>query len=149
VCAPPPGKVKPVSAHAAMFPARLDAFARVVTFVESACASAGIERADCLRLTLVVEELFVNTVVHGHGGDSDAPVRLTLDPQPSGIKVIYEDQAPRFDPSAGSDDVPDVRERLPGGLGLVLVKRLSSGLEYSRAERGNRITFVVKGPTAG
>lgn len=138
-----------MSSHAATFPARLDAFGRVVAFVESVCASAGVGRLDCLRLTLVVEELFVNTVVHGHGGDSDAPVLLTLDPQPSGIKVTYEDQAPRFDPSARSDEVPDVRQRPPGGLGLVLVKRLSSGLEYSRAEGANRITFMVNPPTAG
>lgn len=138
-----------MSAHAATFPARLAAFEHVVVFLESVCASAGLERADCLRLTLVLEELFVNTVVHGHGGDSDASVRLTLDPQPRGIVVSYEDEGPRFDPSAGPDEAPDVREGPPGGLGLVLVRRLSSDLAYSRAGDANRITFVINPHRAG
>lgn len=149
MCPGPPDAVKPVSVHIATFPARLDAFERVVAFLETVCTGAGLERADCLRLTLVLEELFVNTVVHGHGGDSDASVRLTLDPQPRGIVVSYEDEGPRFDPSAEPDEAPDVREGPPGGLGLVLVRRLSSDLAYSRAGGGNRITFVINLHQAG
>lgn len=149
MCPRPPAAVKPVSTHAATFPARLDAFEHVVAFLERVGAGAGLERADLLRLTLVLEELFVNTVVHGHGGDSGASVRLTLDPQPRGIVVSYEDQGPRFDPSAGPDEAPDVRDGPPGGFGLVLVRRLSSELAYSRAGDANRITFVINCLRAG
>jgi anti-sigma regulatory factor (Ser/Thr protein kinase) len=145
VCTCLPGEVKPVSAHASSFPARMEALARVLAFVEGVCARAGVGREESLRLTLVVEELFVNTVVHGHGGDSDAQVRLRLDPQPSGVHVSYEDEAPRFDPSTGPDQAPDPSERAPGGLGLVLVRRLSSDLAYARAENANRVTFVIEG----
>lgn len=120
-----------------------------MAFLETVCAGAGLDRADCLRLTLVLEELFVNTVVHGHGGDSDASVQLTLDPQPHGLVVSYEDHAPGFDPSSGPDEAPDVREGPPGGLGLVLVRRLSSGLAYVRAGGANRLTFVIETPPAG
>ena len=134
-----------MTGHAGTFPARLEAFAHVVAFVESVCAGAGVGRDGCLRLVLVVEELFVNTVVHGHGGDCDAPVQLTVDPQPGGIRVIYEDQAPRFDPSAGPHDVPNAHEGPPGGHGLLLVRRFSSDLEYSRAGGANRVTFVIAG----
>jgi|GEM_PF-380849 len=135
--------VKFVSAQAETFPARLEAFERIVAFVERVCAGAGIPRDAWLRVVLVVEELFVNTVLHGHGTDSDAPVRLSLDPQPRAIHVTYEDRAPGFDPSAGAADAGDPQERAPGGLGLVLVRRLSRDLVYSRAGDANRITFVI------
>ncbi len=124
----------------------------MMTFVESTCASAGLRRDDCLRLALVVEELFVNTIVHGHGGDSDATIDLTLDPQPGRIRVTYEDRAPRFDPSAGAEELAaaqesaELDERPVGGLGLLLVRKLSSDLEYSRAVAGNRIAFVITSP---
>lgn len=57
-----------------MFPARMDAFPRVAAFVEAACVAAGLERADCLRVTLAVEELARagdrNRITLGVGGDA-------------------------------------------------------------------------------
>ncbi|MGH7390071.1 MAG: ATP-binding protein [Candidatus Rokuibacteriota bacterium] len=132
-----------MSRHEETFPARLEAFPRIAAFVEGVCAGAGVPRADCLRLTLVVEELFVNTVVRGHGGDSDAPVHLALDLQPGRIRVSYADRGPAFDPFARPPECGDVDERPVGGLGLILVRRLSSDFEYSRAEGGNRIDLVI------
>jgi serine/threonine-protein kinase RsbW len=65
-----------VARHSRTFPARRDALPQVDAFLGEVCAAAGLGRETCLRLTLLVEELFTNTVVHGHGADSDAPVRL-------------------------------------------------------------------------
>ncbi|HWP77683.1 MAG TPA: ATP-binding protein, partial [Methylomirabilota bacterium] len=65
-----------VARHSQTFPARRDALPRVDAFLGEVCSGAGLGRDTCLRLTLLVEELFTNTVVHGHGGDSEAPVRI-------------------------------------------------------------------------
>ena len=69
-------------------------------FLEDFCADSGVSRTSCLRLNLVLEELFTNTVHHGHRGDSDAPVWLTLASLQRRVAVTYEDTAPPFNPYA-------------------------------------------------
>ena len=125
--------------ESAEFLARQDAFPAVRSFLEEACRRAGVARPDCLRLVLIVEELFVNTVVHGHGGDSDAPVRLEVTVTPVAIAVCYEDTAPAFDPCAAEASEP--AEPTVGGLGIRLVRSMAQDLSYRRTDGWNRITF--------
>ena len=55
--------------------ARMASLPRATAFIEAFCAKHAIDPQDALRLLLLVEELFTNTVMHGHGGGSAAPVR--------------------------------------------------------------------------
>jgi anti-sigma regulatory factor (Ser/Thr protein kinase) len=131
------------------FPARLDAFPRVAAFLEETCAVAGLVRDDCLRLTLLVEELFTNTVVHGHGGDTDAPVNLAVEVGASEIWLTYEDSAPSLDPFATAprvDESASVEERPVGGLGLSLIAGIVERLEYAHVGGRNRVRLVVRRP---
>ena len=61
-----------------MFPARLSELHALRSFVEGFCAQARLARDKCLRLNLVLEELFTNTVRHGHRGDCEFPVWVSL-----------------------------------------------------------------------
>ena len=134
-----------MSEHVRVFPARLDDFPRVAGFVAEVAAEAGFARGDCLRLTLVIEELFTNTCTHGPG--DGAPVRVTLDPAPGRITVGYEDTGPPFDPVAlaGAPDAEaNPEDRPPGGLGLVLVGRLGRDVQYSHREGRNRFSLVIE-----
>lgn len=135
-----------VSPHTQVFPARMDAFPLVAAFLEEVCAVVGLGRTDCLRLTLLAEELFTNTVRHGHGGDSDAPVRVTVDRHPEGFAMVYEDTAPPHDPFAGltlPDPAASVEDRPVGGLGVLLVAGMASRADYVRADDRNRIVLVL------
>jgi len=126
-----------------VFPARLSALPDVAAFIASACATAGM---DDLRLTLLVEELFTNTVVHGHRRESDEPVQIALDVEPGRIALTYEDTAPPHDPFAGvarPDETATVEERPVGGLGVLLVAALAKDVEYHRVDGKNRIRLVV------
>ena len=58
--------------HVETFPAKMSAVPAVTAFTARACLAAGLARDASLRLTLLVEELFTNTVAHGHGQDSEA-----------------------------------------------------------------------------
>src|SRR5688500_1381474 len=91
-----------MAAYTITVPARLDAFARLRTFVDDACASAGVVRTDGLRVLLLVEELFVNTVMHGYGQDCDEPVAVALTVTPTAIVVAYEDVCRAYDPFAAA-----------------------------------------------
>ena len=118
-------------------------------FIAETCAAAGVEAS--LRLTLLVEELFTNTIVHGHRGESDAPVDIVLDVGLDRIALTYEDTAPAHDPFAGvemPDETATVEEWPVGGLGVLLVAAMASEIEYCRADGRNRIRLVVATPPA-
>jgi serine/threonine-protein kinase RsbW/sigma-B regulation protein RsbU (phosphoserine phosphatase) len=129
-------------------PARLDSLPQAIDFVEAFCQARGVARGDTLRLALIAEELFTNTVSHGHGGDCDAPVRITLAASAAQLTLCYEDQAPPFDPlqqqaAAPPDLDAAVDERPIGGLGIHLVLQMASHAAYRRADGVNRLDLVL------
>jgi anti-sigma regulatory factor (Ser/Thr protein kinase) len=133
------------SRHHRVFPARRDALPQVEAFLAEVCAAAGLGRETCLRVTLLVEELFTNTVVHGHGADSEAPVELDCEVAPGRIALVYEDTGPPHDPFAAvasPDPAAAVEDRPVGGLGVLLVSAMARQVEYRRAGDRNRIALV-------
>jgi serine/threonine-protein kinase RsbW len=126
------------------FPARMNAVAALAVFSNGACLDAGLNRDDVLRMRLVLEELFTNTVSHGHGGDSDQPIDVVLDVTPGLVRVTYEDTAPAFDPCT---PLPLPEEEFTiGHLGLVLVRSIARELAYERIEGRNRLSFSLGSP---
>jgi len=126
-----------------MFPASLGALRAVRTFVERFCSAAGIARDPCLRLNLVLEELFTNTIRHGFGGDSDAAVWISLTRGADGLRIVYEDTAPPFNPYAwlSSSSQPS---RRPGGLGILLTRELAASREYAYVFGRNSIRLGMR-----
>jgi serine/threonine-protein kinase RsbW len=128
------------------FRARLDELPDIETFVESAIAGMPPRLVMCLRL--VVEELFVNTVTHGHGGDSEAPVDVTVRVEGDHVTLVYEDSAGAFDPFAQvepPDPVASLETRSVGRLGVFLVTRLAERYDYARTADRNRVTVALTG----
>ena len=101
----------------------------------------------CLRMNLVLEELFTNTVRHGHKGDSDSPVWVTLAATPQSFKLEYEDAGPPFNPygrpPAASPDTT-VKMRRIGGLGVLLTAKLAVSREYAYLYGRNRIRLALR-----
>jgi len=134
--------------YAGTFPARKSALTEVTAFTVEACRASRVVGDTCLRLALILEELFTNTVVHGHGRDSEEPIEITLDLEPARIALTYEDTAPPHDPFAATA-LPD--ERIPaehrpvGGLGVPLVAAMATEIEYRRVAGRNRISLVLRG----
>ena len=131
-----PDNVK--NARSAMFLARLSELRAIGGFLQEFCASQGIARERCLRLNLVLEELFVNTVKHGHRGECDAPVWVTLEPQAGSVRVTYEDSAPAFNPYTYAPKARDV-----GGLGVLLTREMATGGEYAYLFGRNRTRLAL------
>jgi serine/threonine-protein kinase RsbW len=130
-----------------MFHSRLSELRGISTFLERFCSTAGIERQHCLRLNLVLEELFINTVRHGHGGDCDAPVWMMLDADERSVHVIYEDTAPPFNPYARLPESPPdttLEMRKIGGLGVLLTNELAAARDYAYLFGRNRIRLAMK-----
>jgi len=138
--------VNSVTQRETMFPARLTAVRAVREFLESFCRDAGIARPPGLRLNLVVEELFTNTVMHGHGGDSDSPVWITLEAKSASVTLTYLDQARPFNPfGIATRPVQDsaIAQRKVGGLGVLLATELTATAEYAHLFGRNRLRMVL------
>jgi serine/threonine-protein kinase RsbW len=138
---------KSLSRHTTMFHARLAELRAIRTFLERFCDSSGVGGDSCLRLNLVLEELFTNTVRHGHRGDSDTPVWVTLATAgPDALNLTYEDTAPPFNPYGTPPDAPPdttVKMRKIGGLGVILTRKLAASREYAYLYGRNRIRLAL------
>jgi anti-sigma regulatory factor (Ser/Thr protein kinase) len=112
-------------------------------FLEGFFARADLPHDDCLRVNLVLEELFTNTVKHGYRGECDAPIWIGLRLTPSGVQVTYEDCAPPFNPYASlpAEFSPEatLRSRKLGGLGVLLTRKLAKSRDYAYLYGHNRI----------
>ncbi len=129
-----------------MFPSRLESLRGAREFLEGFCEGAGVPRQSCLKLNLVVEELFLNTVKHGHRGGSDAPVWIRLAAEDGAVRLTYEDRAPPFNPFAAAtremlEALADTRRE--GGLGVLLAHGLTRESEYAYLFGRNRIRLAL------
>jgi anti-sigma regulatory factor (Ser/Thr protein kinase) len=131
-------------------PARLAALTPMAAFAQAFCDRHGIERPRALRLKLVLEELFTNTIHHGYCAESDAPVVivLTLIDGPD-IELLYEDAAPHYDLqlrlSTSPASLGDAIEQRPvGGLGVHLVGAMVDVLGYEYSGGWNRLRVKMR-----
>ena len=131
----------------AMFPSRLQAWRKARVFIEEFCKGAELPRESCLKANLVIEELFLNTVKHGHRGGSDAPIWITLVAEGGPrISLCYEDSAPPFNPfSRATREMLEALAptRREGGLGVLLANSLTSSADYSYVFGRNRIRLTL------
>jgi len=128
--------------------ASMSCLALATAFVENFCSHHDIAPNDRLRLALIEEELFTNTVLHGLGDDGDICVRLALTAGPTQVVMVYEDTAGPFDPlpraaQALADLDAAVTERRAGGFGLVLVTQMADHVSYARVAGWNRLNVVL------
>jgi serine/threonine-protein kinase RsbW len=94
------------------------------------------------HVALVLEELLTNVSAHG-GGEAKVAVRLTL----SDDRVSGEitDDGSAFDSTLERevDLSGNVADRPTGGLGLLLVRKVTQSFAWERAGGRNRTTFAI------
>lgn len=112
-----------------------------VLFAAIARTAADLGATDdaAKRLQLVIEELFTNTISHGHGGDSEHCVRLAVGRNGQALAARYEDEAPPFD-FLDFDQKKAVTVAL-GGLGIPLIRGLCTTLRYACRD-GRNVTEI-------
>jgi serine/threonine-protein kinase RsbW len=129
-----------------MFQSRPEEWKHARAFIDEFCTGAGLARDSCLKANLVVEELFLNTVRHGHNGGSDAPIWVTMVASGGKVSLTYEDFAPPFNPFAKA--TREMLEALAethreGGLGVLLAQGLTATADYAYVYGRNRIRLTL------
>ncbi|MGG5885924.1 ATP-binding protein [Falsiroseomonas sp. HC035] len=127
-------------------PIDLQGLAAAQDALEDWAAAAGVPRPAALRLRLVVEELVANLVEHAAWPAGPVPARLEVAWRPGSLTAVLEDAAGPFDPTRAREAAaPRLEGDRVGGLGLGLVRKMTSGLRYlPLPEGGNRVNFSVR-----
>ena len=117
-------------------PADLDAVEAVRVAVASRLAAIGVAERDLNRLEVILEELIANIARHGTRPGGAATLRLSLSCEADALVLVLEDDAAPFDPTtrAEPEKARTLADAVPGGMGLVLIRRLSRRFEYERAD---------------
>jgi serine/threonine-protein kinase RsbW len=112
---------------------------QVMTFL----SNHGVETRATHHTALVLNEVLTNLGTHGECRDRPARIALVVEPDKVTGEIV--DAGPPFDPRLAPDPDLDVEldDRQIGGLGLYLVRKLSSALEYSRRNEQNYTSFAI------
>jgi serine/threonine-protein kinase RsbW len=138
--------VNAITTRKAMFLSRKEQWRDARGFVDVFCEAAAIPKDVCLKGRLVLEELFLNTVKHGHKGGSDAPIWIRLSADGEKLAVTYEDRAPPFNPFPADREAivrTIEKNRTEGGLGVILMHDLAHAATYSYLFGRNRIQITI------
>ena len=134
------------------FDARTEPCAHLREWLEKFCAETHTSAHNTWQLTLMLEELFVNSVKHGYPGlkqnevMSEWPVWIELMHNTEGLQVRYEDAAIEFNPlnNIQPPDYSGPAERWRiGGLGLALVAGIARNMQYERTANRNRLSLTL------
>lgn len=108
-------------------------------------SEAGFPEETALDLRLALEEILTNAVRHGgiRGPGDRIFVRLSCDE--AGIEVEVRDPGAPFDPLGHPSPALErpLEERDPGGLGILLFRRVARDPQYRRESEENVLTFRI------
>lgn len=98
------------------------------------------------QLSIAADELASNVAKCAYpDGEGYLTISVDLESRPDSVILTFTDEGIPFDPTAVAE--PDVsasaEERTPGGLGLLLVRKMTDGLFYENKD-GKNVLRVVK-----
>jgi serine/threonine-protein kinase RsbW len=121
-----------------------DAIAAVTDQVMAFLEQQGVDARAAHHTGLVLSEILTNLATHGACRDRPAKIAVTIGPDKVTGEIV--DSGPPFDPRLAPEPSLDVSldERPIGGLGLFLVRKLTSSLEYARRNDENCMIFAIR-----
>jgi anti-sigma regulatory factor (Ser/Thr protein kinase) len=92
----------------------------------------------------VLEEVLVNIISYAYGDGVAGTIRVSAAVDDERVTLEFRDSGVAFDPlgRAEPDLDADISDRPVGGLGVFLVKELSTSVAYERRNGENVLTVV-------
>jgi len=141
------------------FPGTVKGIVEALRWIETIAAAQQFPEELSFNIQVCVEELFANLVRHGGGlwtddpaGTPDIPTAIKMSINMAvaddAVTVVLEDNGTPFDVAAAPPKPVDrpLEAARPGGLGIQLINRLSSGLAYDHVDGRNRTTLKFLWP---
>ena len=128
------------------FSATLHGYRQALGALQAALDEHGVRGKARYNVELVFEEIVCNIIRHGRAGDTDRAIRVAVDFGHDAVVMSFHDNGPQFDPR--QQPLPDKPQSLDhmrvGGLGLLLVRKSTTRIEYERtAQNENHLTVAV------
>ncbi len=124
------------------FPRVLGSLEPMVKFVADYVGSRGFDPEHSFTADLLIEELFTNMLRHGRGGGAEVSIGLGGE-QEELIMTLRDYDVESFDPTSAPMRHSDGSE---GGLGLILIRRISDSIRYEYRDRSAIITLTKRFP---
>jgi anti-sigma regulatory factor (Ser/Thr protein kinase) len=123
---------------------RLDELPRVFAEVELFACRCPLSAPLTQVLQLCVEEWLANVITHGTEGLPDSPIQLDLECGSGRLLLRTRDLGPPFDPLEHLPDPVPLADpdRMLGGMGIILIKKLMDTVEYRRIDGQNELTMT-------
>lgn len=101
-----------------------------------------------VEINLILDELITNIIQHGKRQKKHL-IDIVLTKTGSNLTIEVQDDGPPFDPTVCSlpDTSLSLDKRKCGGLGILLVRRLSDSCRYRRVQNKNVLTLQKTLPT--
>lgn len=133
---------KAISQVAISVPPDAEEVPRVLDAIEGFARGISLTARVANRLSVVVEELLANVAMHAPGATR---VGITVALIEDTLEVTVEDDGPAFNPTLGGTRTvdEDLDNAVIGGLGLSLVRQMTSALTYERVGNTNRLRAVL------
>ena len=98
------------------------------------------------NVELALEETLLNAGLHAFDGPGPHAVALQVQVQPDAVQLQFEDEGRAFDPLQAAEPVrpASIADAKPGGLGLMLVRKLARSIDYRRLDGRNLLTITVE-----
>ncbi len=99
------------------------------------------------EIVLALDEALTNVIRHGYGGATDGRIELTLEQidgpaDEAGLEIRVRDFGRQTDPDRiCGRSLDDIR---PGGLGVHIIRSMTSSTEYGRAPGGGMLLVMRK-----
>ncbi len=121
------------------------ALSELRAFLQQALGGGALNEIEKHQVTLAVEEVCANLIIHSHGCNPKDVIQLEI--KDSDEKLIFEisDQGEAF--NILNYEVPDLEkvrvEKRKGGLGIILVKKIMDEIEFE-SKNGTNTCRLIK-----
>lgn len=126
--------------HIIRMQATMDEIDRLKPYIEEVARRAGFDSKETHRLRLAVEEAVANVINYGEA----TTITLSAAVANSQLTLTIDDDGKAFDPTQGSatDLTVPADERPAGGMGIILLHKMTDALNYQRTDGHNVLTLT-------
>ncbi|WP_026953054.1 ATP-binding protein [Algoriphagus mannitolivorans] len=121
------------------------ALSELRSFLKKSLQNYSLSEIDRHQVTLAVEEVCANLIIHSHGCNPQEIINLEIKDSPE--KIIFEisDQGEAF--NMLDYETPDLKkvilDKRKGGLGIILVKKIMDEIEFE-SNNGTNTCRLIK-----
>ncbi len=121
------------------------ALSELRAFIQDSLSSVSLSENEKHQVTLAVEEVCANLIIHSHGCNPKDQIHLEIKDSPEKMTFEISDQGEAF--NILEYETPDLKkvmvEKRKGGLGIILVKKIMDEIEFE-SNNGTNTCRLIK-----